>query len=180
MIQKYKKVGKIANDYDFFFKNLLICRYKFTNLLYLCICKLQIAKLMSTKITHSGVIESIEDGCVHVRIVQTSACAACKVAGYCNAAEKKEKVVDVYGPTQAYRVGQQVTVTTSGSVAARALLWAFGVPFLVMMAVLIGVLLLTDSEGLAAVSALLSLLPYYLVLWLLRDRMRRQLAFAIE
>ena len=136
---------------------------------------------MSTKITHSGVIESIEDGCVHVRIVQTSACAACKVAGYCNAAESKEKVVDVFDSnSQAYSVGQQVTVTTSGSVAAKALLWAFGIPFLLMMTVLVAVLLLTGSEGTAAVSALASLVPYYAVLWLLRDRMRQQLAFAIE
>ena len=40
-------------------------------------------KLMSTKISHSGVIERIEPDKVQVRIVQTSACAACKVASYC-------------------------------------------------------------------------------------------------
>ena len=50
---------------------------------------------MSQKICHSGIVERIDDGCVHVRIVQTSACAACKVAGYCNAAESKEKIIDV-------------------------------------------------------------------------------------
>jgi sigma-E factor negative regulatory protein RseC len=48
------------------------------------------------------------------------------------------------------------------------------------MTVLVAVLLLTGSEGTAAVSALASLVPYYAVLWLLRDRMRQQLAFAIE
>ena len=47
---------------------------------------------MSNKIRHEGVIDSIDEGCVHVRILQTSACAACKVAGYCNAAEAKEKI----------------------------------------------------------------------------------------
>ena len=51
---------------------------------------------MSNKIRHEGVIDSIDEGCVHVRILQTSACAACKVAGYCNAAEAKEKIVDVF------------------------------------------------------------------------------------
>ena len=49
---------------------------------------------MSTKISHSGIVERIDGDCVQVRIVQTSACAACKVAGYCNAAESKEKVID--------------------------------------------------------------------------------------
>ncbi len=138
-------------------------------------------KLMSTKISHSGVIDSIEGNCVHVRIVQTSACAACKVAGYCNAAESKEKIVDVHcANSAAYKTGQTVTVTTSGQVAARALLWGFGMPFVILVAVLFGVLMLTGSEGLAALSAIVALVPYYGLLWLMRDRMKEQLAFAIE
>ena len=136
---------------------------------------------MSNTIRHEGIIDSIEEGCVHVRILQTSACAACKVKGYCNAAEAKEKLVDVYcDDVAAYRTGQEVTVATSGDVAARALLWAFGLPFVVMVGVLTLVLWRTGDEGLAAVSGLLSLLPYYGLLFLLRHRMRRQLAFVIE
>ena len=136
---------------------------------------------MNQRITHSGVVDSVEDGCVHVRIVQTSACAACKVASYCNAAESKEKRIDVYcDSVAAYKTGQQVTVSTSGQVAARALLWAFGVPFVLLMVVLVLVLLLTGNEGWAALSALAALIPYYIILWLLRDKMREQLAFRIE
>ena len=136
---------------------------------------------MNQRITHSGVVDSVEDGCVHVRIVQTSACAACKVASYCNAAESKEKMIDVYcDNVAAYRTGQQVTVSTSGQVAAKALLWAFGVPFVLLMVVLVLVLLLTGNEGWAALGALGALIPYYIILWLLRDKMREQLAFRIE
>lgn len=136
---------------------------------------------MNQRITHSGVVDSVEDGCVHVRIVQTSACAACKVASYCNAAESKEKMIDVYcDNVAAYKVGQQVIVSTSGQVAAKALLWAFGVPFVLLMVVLVLVLLLTGNEGWAALGALVALVPYYIILWLLRDKMREQLAFRIE
>ena len=136
---------------------------------------------MNQRIRHSGVVESIEEGCVHVRIVQTSSCAACKVAGYCNAAESKEKMIDVYCDAVAdYKIGQQVTVSTSGQVAVKALLWAFGVPFVLLLAMLILVLLLTGNEGWAALGALAILVPYYAILWLLRDKMREQLAFTIE
>ena len=136
---------------------------------------------MSTKISHSGVIERIESDRVQVRIIQTSACAACKVAGYCNVAESKEKLIDVFcdSVAKSLHVGQPVTVTTSGVVAAKALLWGFGLPFVVLVAVLIVVLLLTSSEGLAALCALAALVPYYLMLWLLRDRMRDELSFQI-
>ncbi len=136
---------------------------------------------MSAKISHSGVIEQIEDGMIHVRIVHTSACAACKVAGYCNAAESKEKVVDVpCDNVKPYRVGQEVVVTTSGSVAAKAMLWAFGLPLVLMVVVLVAVLIVTADEGKAALCGLLALLPYYLLLWLFRDRMRERLAFYLE
>jgi sigma-E factor negative regulatory protein RseC len=136
---------------------------------------------MNQRITHSGVVDSVEDGCVHVRIVQTSACAACKVASYCNASESKEKMIDVFCDSVAeYKIGQQVTVSTSGQVAAKALLWAFGVPFVLLMVVLVLVLLLTGNEGWAALGALAALVPYYIILWLLRDKMREQLAFRIE
>ena len=136
---------------------------------------------MSTKISHSGVIERIESDKVQVRIVQTSACAACKVAGYCNAAESKEKIIDVFCDTSSndYQVGQPVTVTTSGVVAAKALLWGFGLPFVLLVAVLVVVLLVTSSEGLAALCALAALVPYYFLLWLLRNRMRDELSFHI-
>lgn len=136
---------------------------------------------MGNNISHSGVVESVENGCVHVRIVQTSACAACKVAGYCNAAESKEKLIDVYcDNSSTYSVGQSVTVMASRQVAAHALLLGFGLPFLLLVGVLVIVLLITDNELWAALSGLLALVPYYGVLFLLRDRLRDKLSFWIE
>lgn len=103
---------------------------------------------MNHKIRHEGIVDSIEEGCVHVRILQTSACASCKVAGYCNAAEAKEKIVDVFQTKgSSLKVGDAVTVSASGDVAARALLWAFGLPFLLMVTVLVLVLWQTHDEG---------------------------------
>ena len=136
---------------------------------------------MSQKISHSGIIESMKDGCIKVRIVQTSACAACKVASHCNAAESKVKIVDVFCcDTAKYETGQEVTVWASKDVANRALLLGFGVPFLLLVCVLLIALRLTANEGLAALLALGSLVPYYFVLWCLRDRIQRGISFQIE
>ena len=136
---------------------------------------------MSEKIKHSGVVEEVTEGRVVVRILQTSACAACKVAGHCNASEAKEKLVDVRcADASAYQVGQSVVVSTSRDVANRALLLGFGLPFVVLVGVLFAVLRLTGDEGLAALSGLGALAPYYLLLWLLRDRIGRRVSFQIE
>ena len=136
---------------------------------------------MSQKISHSGVVERIEGDCIKVRIVQTSACAACKVASHCNAAESKVKIVDVFGcDTTNYSTGQEVMVWASRDVANRALLLGFGVPFLLLVCVLLIALRLTANEGLAALWALGSLVPYYFALWLLRNRIQRGISFQIE
>ena len=134
-----------------------------------------------TKISHSGIIESIAEGCIKVRILQTSACAACKIAGHCNASESKEKIVEVFTDhTGGYSLGQEVVVCASRDVANKALLLGFGVPFLVLVGVLVLVLRVTGNEGVAALSGLLALVPYYFVLYLFRSRIREQLSFYIE
>ena len=120
-------------------------------------------------------------GCVKVRILQASACAACKVAGHCHASESKEKIVEVYcGDTAVYKTGQKVTVCASKDVARRALLLGFGWPFVILVGVLLLVLFLLRNEGLAALCALLALVPYYLMLYLCRDRIGQKLTFSIE
>lgn len=136
---------------------------------------------MGEKITHAGVVEHIDGSRVRVRIVQTSACAACKVSGHCNAAEAKEKLVDVFTASASQlKVGDAVTVAASRQMATQALLLAFGLPLVIMLAVLLAVLSLTGREGLSALCALGALLPYYGVLWLLRSRLQQRMAFWIE
>lgn len=135
---------------------------------------------MSNKISHSGVISSISDSCIKVQIVQTSACAACKVASHCNVAESKVKIVDVFCDTKDYHVGQQVVVWASKDVANNALLLGFGIPFLLLVCVLMIALKFTGSEGAAALSAIGSLVPYYLLLWAMRHRIQKQISFHVK
>ena len=136
---------------------------------------------MANKISHSGIIDSIEGDRVKVRIVQTAACAACKVASHCNAAESKVKIVEVFCcDTARYKMGQEVVVSTSKEVANKALILGFGLPFLLLVGMLIIVLRVSGSEGMAALAALGSLVPYYMILWLLKEKIRQQVSFRIE
>ena len=77
-------------------------------------------------------------------------------------------------------LGESVVVCASRDVANRALLLGFGVPFLVLVGVLILTLYMTGNEGVAAMAGLLALVPYYIVLYAFRSHIQRQLAFYIE
>ena len=136
---------------------------------------------MGNKISHSGIVENVTEGCVKVRIVQSSACAACKVASHCNAADSKVKIVDVFcGDTSDFSVGQNVIVSASKDVANKALLLGFGIPFLLLICVLLITLRLTNEEGFAALVAVGSLVPYYFMIWLMRDKIQQRISFQIE
>jgi sigma-E factor negative regulatory protein RseC len=132
-------------------------------------------------VKHDGVIERITEGMVCVRIVQTSACAACKVAKYCNASESKEKLVDVrMSDTSRWSVGDRVVVAASQQMANQALVYAFGIPLVLLLLVLVVVLQLTGREDWAGLCGILSLIPYYAILYLRRSSLQKRMAFWIE
>lgn len=136
---------------------------------------------MSNKIKHNGVVDGVEDGCVRVRILQSSACSACKVAAHCNASETKEKIIEVQvADAVKYQLGDSVVVVADTAVGFRASLYGYLLPLLLMVVVLVAVLKITQSEGYAAVSALGILIPYYIGLYLLRNKLRNKLIFSLE
>lgn len=136
---------------------------------------------MSNKIKHAGVVDGVEGECVRVRILQSSACSACKVAAHCNASETKEKIIDVMDTDAShYQKGDQVMVVADTAVGFRASLYGYLLPLILMVVTLVGVLAATHSEGLAALSALGILLPYYVLLFLMRNKLRNRLSFTLE
>lgn len=136
---------------------------------------------MSNKIKHNGVVDGVEEGCVRVRILQSSACSACKVAAHCNASETKEKIIEVQvADADRYQRGDSVIVVADTAVGFRASLYGYLLPLILMVVSLVAVLKITQSEGYAAMSALGILIPYYIGLYLLRNKLRNKLSFSIE
>lgn len=137
---------------------------------------------MANTISHVGIIASIESGLVHVRITQHSACSSCKLSSHCTSAESKEKMIDVYtNNTTQFSVGEKVNVIAAASVGAKAVIIGFVIPLAIMMqSIVIPILLFGLSEALAALIGLASLVPYYSILYILRNRMQKVLVFQIE
>lgn len=136
---------------------------------------------MENSIRHEGTVESVDGEHIRVRIVQHSACSACKVASHCSASESKEKIVDVFHYRQHHlEIGDAVIVGTSSHAAGKALLLGFGLPLLLLLAV-IGVMFAAGAnEGIAALTAIFTLIPYYIGLWVFRQRIADNIAFFIE
>jgi sigma-E factor negative regulatory protein RseC len=137
---------------------------------------------MADVIKHDGVVDSIEGNCIHVRIVQASACAACGAKSLCSAAESKEKIVDVYGADiTAYQVGQRVMVEGAAAMGMKAVRLAFLFPLVLLVAAVALVMWLADgNEALAALAALLVLTIYFLLLFANKKKLAREFTFTIK
>jgi sigma-E factor negative regulatory protein RseC len=135
---------------------------------------------MSNDIKHIGIIEHINDGHIQVRIEQSAACAGCRIAHSCHAAESKEKLIDIYSSNKDLQIGQQVMVSTSTAIAYRAVLIGFAFPLIVMLAVLFAAKLSGISEPNSALLSIASLIPSYLLVWFFRNRLKEQIQFKLE
>ena len=136
---------------------------------------------MADLIKHRGVVEKVEGTHVTVRIVQTSACSSCSAKGLCNASESKEKLIDVYGVLDTCRVGEEVTVCGTTSMGMRAVILAFGLPVLILLVALFVTMRMTDGDALlSALVGLGAMVPYYLIIYVCKDKLNRTFSFTIE
>ena len=137
--------------------------------------------MVQSQVSHTGIVEGIADGCVSVRILQTSACAGCKVAGNCHAAEAKEKIVEVdtNGTEQPFKTGDQVTVLAGRDVVTYALRIAVIIPLLLLILTLVVVLQLTGNEALSGLVSIAVLILYYIYVWLMRRRIKQKVTFRL-
>lgn len=140
-------------------------------------------------IKHDGIVIAVNsDGTVRVRIVQTSACAACKAKAMCASAESKEKeIVALFvgkeakrreGERQDIKLGDEVVVMVQQKMGWKAILLAYMLPFIVMMTVVaIGNGLLGIREEVIGTAALCAMGVYYIVLGFFKDKIQKDFSF---
>jgi sigma-E factor negative regulatory protein RseC len=131
-------------------------------------------------IEHEGIIDRIEGDLAHVRINSVSSCASCHAKGVCSAADQEEKYLDVPLKGVVYKTGEAVEVQVAKHLGFRAVALGYVYPFLLLMAVLIAFTAAGTPELRAGSYALFSIVPYYLVLFLLRKRIGSAFTFSIK
>ena len=162
----------------------------------MCIFCSNFARFLQSKrkmIKHDGIIIALnEDGTALVRIVQTSACAACKAKAMCASAEsaEKEMTVVLLGDEQ-WAVGNEVEVMVQQKMGWKAVMLAYLLPFFVMLAVMFignGLLAMGDGaigllgdeakrEAVLGTVALCAMALYYLMLGMFKDKLQKEFSF---
>lgn len=135
----------------------------------------------NSSICHQGTVVKCEDNCVLVQIEAVSACAACNAKSMCNLTDVQEKIIEVpHATPSVYKPGDIVTIHMKRSMGTKALWLGYLIPFAIVMISLFLFSYLTGSELQAGLISLLLLLPYYMLLYLIRGKLKKTFTFEIE
>lgn len=132
-------------------------------------------------IVHAGTVAEVFEAGVDVAIVSEAACGACQLKKACGMDESRQKIITVFTPDARYlHVGDRVEVLMKPSMGYRALLLAYVLPVVVVLAGLVGLIEAGVPEIAAGIGALFFLAVYYFFVYLFRERIGRTIRFEIR
>jgi len=131
-------------------------------------------------VDHLGWVKEIDSDKIVVNILSQSACAGCHAKGACGLGDSAEKLITVVKPNHKLKVGESVKVILKQSMGFQALFLGYVMPFLAMLIVLIALTSMSISEAKAGLASLAILVPYYFILYLIKDRISNHFTFEIE
>ncbi len=135
---------------------------------------------MEKLIRHEGIVVAVNGSTIFVRIIQQSACAECHAHGICSASDMSEKIIEVNDKSHSFSQGDKVLLEGNLALGLNAVLLAFVVPFSLIILTLIIAYILTENDIISGLLSILVLLPYYYILYLKRDKLKRKFAFKIK
>ena len=102
---------------------------------------------------------------MEVELTAQSACASCHARMACGMGESTRK---------------RIEIATPEAPSLTAVLWAYVVPFVVLLGALVAASLAGWSDGAAALAAVGGIALYYGALYLLRERLEKKIHFKIH
>jgi sigma-E factor negative regulatory protein RseC len=154
--------------------------YKGKYLLLPSFCNVRITIIMGEAINHQGIIERIEGHTVYVKVARQAACEGCQARSMCSAAGGKTLLVEATDSSGAFRVNESVVLSGQPSMGLQAVWLAFVVPLLLVVAAVVLGAALQWQESLSALGGLFLLFPYYILLYFLRDTLKKKFIFTIK
>lgn len=132
-------------------------------------------------ISHEGVVTKITDDTLEIKIIAQSACAACHAKSACGMGEQAEKILTLPKPEgQNFTLMQKVNVQMAINQGNKAAVLAYLIPIILLLAVLFICLGIGLSEGLSALISVVALIPYYLILYSQREKLKKKFEYRIE
>lgn len=131
-------------------------------------------------VSHIGKIVDITPEITTVEIISESACSSCHAALLCGMSENKRKLVEVRTTLGGWEVGQEVQVLLRRTMGLKAVWIGYVIPLIILMVVLLTLSAFGCAELLAGLLGIGAVAVYYLVIYILRNKLRNEWSFSIK
>lgn len=135
-------------------------------------------KVKKDTIKHEGIVSKISENGITVSLKANVNCEGCKAQSACGVSESNDKEIEIENPTQSFQLNEPVDVVLNRELGLKAVFWAYVFPFILMFSVLILTSLFLE-EWLAGLISLAILVPYYLMLFVLKDTFKKAFKISI-
>jgi len=135
---------------------------------------------MKNDIIHNGIIERIEYPFIFVRIIQQSACSGCHAKSACTAADSQIKTIEIEDYSGNFQINEEVNICGKYTTGLKAVLLAFIIPLALMVSSLIIGGFFTKNEIIIGAISLISLLFYYIAIYLIRNKLKKKFIFSLS
>lgn len=127
-------------------------------------------------VRHDGYVSKINKDRVTITLLGNINCEACHAQGSCGMAETEAKQIEIESP-QTFQLNDNVEVCLNKGLGLKAVFWAYVLPFILLISTLV-ISTLYLEEWLAGLLSLTILIPYYAILFVLRQSFKK--AFQIS
>jgi positive regulator of sigma E activity len=131
-------------------------------------------------IEQKGIVEEVDNHRIKVRIHPEASCGDCNARGICNLFGSTDRIIEIYDRSQHLSPGDQVTISISQGMGNKAIILGYLIPFILLISVLVILTTLGVKEWLTGLVALSTLVPYFIILYLLRGRLNRKITFTLK
>ena len=133
------------------------------------------------EIVHTGRVVEMTPDFTTVEIIVSSACSSCHAKGLCGMSEDEQKLLSMpTDPHADYNVGDEVQVCTKMTMGLKAVWISYVIPLLILMILILTLSAVIGNEIITGLVSIGGVAVYYLIIWLLRDRLQNEFVFYIK
>ncbi len=123
-------------------------------------------------VNHEGIVSKISKSTITISLKGNVNCEGCKAQSACGVSDSNDKEIEVLNPIQSFQINEAVEVILKKELGLKAVFWAYVFPFILMAVVLVVTSFLFE-EWVAGLLSLFILLPYYFMLYVLKDSFQK-------
>ena len=135
-------------------------------------------KIKKDSIKHEGIVSMISINAITISLKGNVNCEGCKAQSACGVSESNDKEIEIENPMQSFQLNESVDVVLNRELGLKAVFWAYVFPFILMFSVLV-ITSLFLKEWISGLISLAVLVPYYLMLFVLKDTFKKAFQVSI-